>query len=65
VEKLLKSSEVDAGFRDSRGRTVISYTASTGKLEVMELLLKDNEVDADTADHQGRTPLSWAAPIVA
>jgi len=48
-------------YRDSSGRTPLSWAAGAGHEELSKLLLGTGKVEADSSDHYCRTPLSWAS----
>jgi ankyrin repeat protein len=54
-------NKVDPDFKDSNGRTPLSWAAENGHELVMCLLLVMDKVDPDAGDNLGWTPLSWAA----
>ncbi|EIT83215.1 ankyrin 2,3/unc44 [Aspergillus oryzae 3.042] len=45
----------------NEGRTLLSYAAEKGNMEIAWLLLSRRDIRADKEDDQGRTPLSYAA----
>ncbi|KAJ4863846.1 ankyrin repeats (3 copies) domain-containing protein [Trichoderma breve] len=47
--------------RDSHGTTPLSYAASGGHQDIVELLLATGKVDPDSGDKDFRTPLLYAA----
>ncbi|KAH6967873.1 ankyrin repeat-containing domain protein [Ilyonectria sp. MPI-CAGE-AT-0026] len=62
VEYLLDEADVDINHADKDGRTPLSWAASYGSHEMVEILLtKATNIEADRPDHTGRTPLSWMA----
>ncbi|KAH0599448.1 hypothetical protein MHUMG1_02236 [Metarhizium humberi] len=58
---LPRYTDTDIGHIDDDGREAISYAASAGSKEVVELLLSQNGVDANQRDEMNRTPLMYAA----
>lgn len=61
VNFLVERDDVDADFRDEKGRTPLSWAAGNGHEAIVELLLNRNDVRPDSKDKNGRTPLSYAA----
>jgi hypothetical protein len=57
---LLKNGH-DPNFKDTYGRTPLSWAAENGHEAVVKQLLATERVDPDSKDDNGRTPLSWAA----
>ncbi|EFY96326.1 ankyrin repeat protein [Metarhizium robertsii] len=58
---LPRYTDTDIGHIDDDGREAISYAASAGSKEVVELLLSQNGVNANQRDRMNRTPLMCAA----
>ncbi|KFG77859.1 Ankyrin repeat protein [Metarhizium anisopliae] len=58
---LPRYTDTDIGHIDDDGREAISYAASAGSKEVVELLLSQNGVNANQRDKKNRTPLIYAA----
>ncbi|KAF5128251.1 putative ankyrin repeat protein [Metarhizium anisopliae] len=58
---LPRYTDTDIGHIDDDGREAISYAASAGSKEVVELLLSQNGVNANQRDGINRTPLMCAA----
>jgi ankyrin repeat protein len=51
----------DINYRDAVfGRTPLSWAATSGNGEAVELLLAQDGIDLNLKDNGGRTPLSWA-----
>uniref|UniRef100_A0A8D8MFZ1 Ankyrin repeat domain-containing protein 33B n=1 Tax=Cacopsylla melanoneura TaxID=428564 RepID=A0A8D8MFZ1_9HEMI len=59
AENLVESEDVN--ICDNTGRTAVSYIASNGNLEVLELLLQNKHLDINKPDNEGNTPLHFAA----
>lgn len=58
---LVGISEVDLNAIDSSGRTALSYIASNGSLEFLDLILQLPNLDPNRSDNEGNTPLHFAA----
>ncbi|KAL1517311.1 hypothetical protein ABEB36_001091 [Hypothenemus hampei] len=67
LKELLRSAltvgitETDLNAVDSSGRTILSYVASNGTIELLELLLQIPGLDPNKSDNEGNTPLHFAA----
>ena len=57
MKLLLNTGKVDADYKDSIGRTLLSRATEKGHEAIVKLLLDANKVDADSKDSYGRTPL--------
>uniref|UniRef100_A0AAR5Q5Z9 Uncharacterized protein n=1 Tax=Dendroctonus ponderosae TaxID=77166 RepID=A0AAR5Q5Z9_DENPD len=54
-------SETDLNATDSSGRTILSYVASNGTIDLLELMLQVPGLDPNKPDNEGNTPLHFAA----
>ncbi|KLU82836.1 hypothetical protein MAPG_01904 [Magnaporthiopsis poae ATCC 64411] len=63
VVRLLLDTDggVDIDFKDTAGRTPLSWAAEKGHEAVVKLLLNTGKVDVDSKVSTGQTPLMWAA----
>ena len=61
MKLLVGRDDVEVDFKDTGGRTPLSYAAGSGHEAVVKLLVDRDDVEADLKDTGGRTPLSWAA----
>ncbi|XP_017771700.1 PREDICTED: uncharacterized protein LOC108559074 isoform X2 [Nicrophorus vespilloides] len=53
--------EADLNATDTSGRTVLSYVASNGPVDVLEQILLLSGLDPNRPDNEGNTPLHFAA----
>ncbi|KAF5289166.1 hypothetical protein FQR65_LT02056 [Abscondita terminalis] len=53
--------EVELNAVDNSGRTSLSYIASNGSLDVLDLILQLPNLDPNHSDNEGNTPLHFAA----
>ncbi|XP_050301366.1 uncharacterized protein LOC126739640 [Anthonomus grandis grandis] len=53
--------DADLNAVDSSGRTVLSYVASNGTIDLLELMLQLPGLDPNKCDNEGNTPLHFAA----
>lgn len=53
--------EVDLNAIDNSGRTTLSYIASNGSLDLLDLILQLPNLDPNRPDNEGNTPLHFAA----
>ncbi|XP_049818470.1 uncharacterized protein LOC109605661 isoform X2 [Aethina tumida] len=53
--------EEDLNAVDPSGRTVLSYIASNGSIDLLELILQLPGLDPNKADNEGNTPLHFVA----
>jgi ankyrin repeat protein len=60
VQLLLENDSVDSNQKDSSGRTLLSWAASTNCSAVVKLLLERGRADPESKDRLGCTPL-WHA----
>ncbi|XP_030746861.1 ankyrin repeat domain-containing protein 33B-like [Sitophilus oryzae] len=54
-------SDTDLNATDSSGRTILSYVASNGSFDLLELILQLPGLDPNKPDNEGNTPLHFAA----
>ncbi|KAF7280117.1 hypothetical protein GWI33_006374 [Rhynchophorus ferrugineus] len=54
-------SDTDLNATDSSGRTILSYVASNGSHDLLELILQLPGLDPNKPDNEGNTPLHFAA----
>jgi ankyrin repeat protein len=55
------SAYQNVDWKDSTGRTPLSWVAENGCEAVVNLLLEQDNVDVNPKDNDGMTPLSWAS----
>ncbi|KAK4877558.1 hypothetical protein RN001_010064 [Aquatica leii] len=53
--------QVDLNAVDNSGRTALSYVASNGSLDLLDLILQLPNLDPNHSDNEGNTPLHFAA----
>ncbi|KAF5305262.1 hypothetical protein FQA39_LY09227 [Lamprigera yunnana] len=58
---LLGIPEDDLNAVDNSGRTTLSYIASNGSLDLLDLILQLPNLDPNHSDNEGNTPLHFAA----
>ncbi|PGH26887.1 hypothetical protein AJ80_01469 [Polytolypa hystricis UAMH7299] len=57
---LLVDDRTDVNFRDTNGRTPLSWAAENGDPKAVEMFLAKDDIERDIEDNDGHTPLWWA-----
>jgi ankyrin repeat protein len=58
-----KTSKAAVNTKGQGGRTLLSWAAMNGHVDVVELLLPQDNIDVELSDEDGETPLLLAIEI--
>lgn len=60
VKLFLDSRKVDVNWKDSDGRTALTWAAESGHEAITKILLEVRNIEINVVDNSGKTPLAYA-----